>query len=105
MADHLAEYLPAKTRLELARACLGGYRAAKVKMKSPKAHMSVELDVGLSTLDNWFRFRTRISDENTEKLVALTLRVAPEKAREILLGDLEHHRRLLEVLLEKVIKI
>jgi tRNA A37 N6-isopentenylltransferase MiaA len=96
MADRLAEYLPAKTRLDLARACLGGYRAARAK--SPKAHMSVDLDVGLSTLDNWLRFRTRISDANTEKLIALTLRVAPERAREILLMDLERHRRMLEAL-------
>ena len=69
-------------------------------MKSPRARMSVDLDVAFNTLDNWLRFRTRISDENTEKLVALTLRVAPEKAREILLGDLERHRRLLEAYLK-----
>jgi len=98
LANPLVFYIPTHTRIALLRSCLSHY--ADAKASSPRKALAAALGLGVITIERWDLLKNHIGDENLEKLLELALRVVPERAREILLKDLEKHRELLEAYLK-----
>jgi len=90
----LAEYTSREARYNLVLACLDelNRQAATTHVSATRA-LSDLLYVSQRTIQRWARGGIQSCNVNAEAIIEAAITLAPEKATEILLTDLEKHRR------------